>query len=415
MRIGMISFHTSPLSPLGKGKAGGMNAYIQALGRQLAEKGVEVDCFTRLQDEKTPTIQEAGPRMRLVSLPAGPPSPLPPHLLFPHLKEFQIGMEDFLEDERSHGGYDLLHAHYYLSGWIGLRLRQLWRIPLVFTFHTIGPLKDEAMGQGEPGEPGERRQIEEEVAHGADLIIASSPHEGSSLRRLYQVADEHLAIVPCGVDIDLFRPRDPGQARYELRLSSGKILLFVGRLEAIKGIGLLLQGLARIRSDLDLPSDLRPTLVIVGEAEEKNPWKDQADRLGLSPWVLFAGAQPRKKMPLYYAACDAVVIPSRYESFGLVALEAAACGCPVIATSVGGLPYAVRQDRTGLLVPMDDVEALALAIRRLLIDDKLANRLGGEGRKWAQELSWSRISDRILSLYPKVLGIAAPSGMRIYA
>jgi D-inositol-3-phosphate glycosyltransferase len=324
-------------------------------------------------------------------------------------------MEDFLEDEGRQGGWDLLHAHYYLSGWIGLRLKQLWKRPLLFTFHTIGPLKDEAMGQGEPREPIHRRGVEEEVAGGADLIIASSPHEVDSLRRLYQVEDERLAIVPCGVDTDFFRRRDPLEARRELGFSSGKILLFAGRLETVKGIDLLLQGLAGLRADPVLPSHLRPTLVILGEAEEENPWKDQAARLGLSPWILFAGAQSREKMPLYYAACDVVVIPSRYESFGLVALEAAACGCPVVATSVGGLPYAVRRDRTALLVPKDDVGALVLAIRSLLIDDQLATRLGAEGRKWAQELSWPRISDRILSLYLKILGLAAPSTVRIHA
>jgi len=408
MRLAMISFHTSPLAPLGKGKAGGMNAYVLAMGREFAGRGIEVDCFTRIQDPDTATAVQDGPGMRVISLAAGPAVPLPPPALISYLPEFRAGAAAF--QEREGRAYDLLHAHYYLSGWAGLRLKQSWRIPLLFMFHTIGPLKDAVAREGEDREPLFRRQIEEEVSNGADLIIASNPHERDSIRGLYRVAEEKVAVLPCGVDTTLFRPSDQREARTRLGLPPGKILLFVGRMEAVKGIDLLWQAMARLRSAADLPSGFFPKLILIGGEGSGDRWRAQATQLGLDPFVLFLGAQPHREMPLYYAACDALVMPSRYESFGIVALEAAACGRPVIATSVGGLPYAVSEDRTALLVPGNDVEALASAIQRILSDEGLANSLGQEGRRWAETFSWSNISDRMLSIYERALAMPATGG-----
>ena len=390
-----------------------MNAYVLDLGRELGQRGIEVDCFTRLQDEEESSLTEVGPKMRVVSLPAGPPRPLPPSSLLPYLEEFQVFVDAFRRREGL--DYDLLHAHYYLSGWIALRLKALWRVPLLFMFHTIGPLKDAASREGGEREPTWRRQLEEEVARGADLIIASNPHERDSLERLYGAPEERISVVTCGVDIGLFRPLNRQQARSKLGLPPGKILLFVGRLEHIKGVDLLLQAMVFLRSVSDLPAELFPRLIMVGGEEEIEPGRAQARKLGVAPWVLFLGAQPRERMPLYYAACDVVVIPSRYESFGIVALEAAACGRPVIATSVGGLPYAVSPDRTALLVPGNEVAALALAIQQILVDQDLADSLSQQGRKWAEDFSWSRICDRILSLYERALTIPAVGGKEIHA
>jgi D-inositol-3-phosphate glycosyltransferase len=249
--------------------------------------------------------------------------------------------------------------------------------------------------------------MEQEVAHGADLIIASNPHELDSIQRLYGVSSGRLAIVPCGVDTALFHPLDQQEARSKLGLPPGKILLFVGRLEHIKGVDLLLRAIARLRSSLDFPPELFPELMVVGGEEGTDYWRTQAGDWGIAPWVSFSGAQPHEFMPLYYAACDAVVIPSRYESFGIVALEAAACGRPVIATSVGGLPYAVSPDKTALLVPAEDTEALAAAIQRILMDEDLSDSLGRQSRRWVEDFSWPQIGDRILFQYQRVLALAA--------
>jgi len=408
MRLAMISFHTPPSAPLGEGKAGGMNAYILGLGQELARRGIEVDCFTRIQDEKTPTTVPVSPGMRMISLPAGPPIPLSPPSLIPYLAEFQIGMEAFREIEGKE--YDLLHAHYYLSGRVGLRLRENWQIPLLFMFHTIAFLKDGTARQGEEKEPLSRHQIEREMADGADLIIASNPHEENSIRSFFQVPADRVAVVPCGVDTALFRPLDQEKARRELGLPFGKILLFVGRIEPIKGIDLLLQAMAELRSSPDLPSGPFPNLILVGGAEGMDALKALAKRWGLDPWLLFLGSKPHRSMPLYYAACDALVIPSRYESFGIVALEAAACGRPVIATRAGGLPFAVSPGKTSLMVPENDPASFALAIRRILTAEGLAKSLGQAGREWAEGFSWSRISDRILACYEKAMAIPAGGG-----
>ena len=403
MHLAMISFHTSPLAPLGKGKAGGMNAYILGLGLELARRGIEVDCFTRMQDEETPTVFPSGPGMRIISLPAGPPRPLPPPEQIPYLQEFQMRIRDFREREGKE--YDLLHAHYYLSGWVGLRLKMAWRIPLLFMFHTIALLKDATAREGEEREPLSRHRIEKQVAEGADLIIASNPHEEDSIHSFFQVAADRITVVPCGVDTDLFRPLDQGMARSELGLTFGKILLFVGRIEPIKGIDLLLEAMGHLRSLPGFPPHLFPRLLLVGGSERMDPLRDQAKILGLDPWLLLMGTKPHSAMPLYYASCDALVIPSRYESFGIAALEAAACGRPVIATQVGGLPYAVSPDKTSLMVRQNDPANLAFAMQRILTDERLAKSLGEEGRRWAEDFSWSRISDRILACYEKAMAI----------
>ncbi len=409
MCLAMISFHTSPLAPLGTGKAGGMNAYILGLGQELARRGIAVDCFTRIQDEKTETVVPVGPAMRIISLPAGPPLPLSPPSLLPYLEEFQAGMEAFRE--RGGIGYDLLHAHYYLSGEVGLRLRERWHIPLLFMFHTTALLKDRTARQGEEKEPLSRHRIEREVAQGADLVIASNPHEMDSLRNFYQIPRDRVAVVPCGVDTDLFRPLDQEKARRELGLSCGKILLFVGRMEPIKGIDLLLQAMVELRSTPDPHPGPFPKLILVGGGTEgMDAGKPHAKGGGLDPGLLFLGPQPHGSMPLYYAACDALVIPSRYESFGIVALEAAACGRPVIATQVGGLPYAISPGKTSLMVPENDPASLALAIQRILTDEGLAKSLGQAGRVWAEGFSWSRISDQILACYEKARATPSAGG-----
>jgi D-inositol-3-phosphate glycosyltransferase len=212
------------------------------------------------------------------------------------------------------------------------------------------------------------------------------------------------------VDTDLFRPLDQEKARCELGLSCGKILLFVGRIEPIKGIDLLLQAMAELHSAPDFRPRPFPKLILVGGAEGMDAWKARAKGWGLDPWLLFLGPRPHRSMPLYYAACDALVIPSRYESFGIVALEAAACGRPVIATQVGGLPYAVSPGKTSLMVLENDPTSLVHAIRRILTDEELAKSLGQEGRGWAESFSWPRISDRILACYEKAMAIPAGGG-----
>jgi D-inositol-3-phosphate glycosyltransferase len=403
MRVAMISFHASPLADLGPAKAGGMNAYILALGRELGRRKIQVDCFTRRGTNPGPIVQQAGPGFRVVSLPAGPPCLLPPSSLLPFLGEFGEAIEAFRHEED--GRYDLLHAHYYLSGAVASTLKQRWQVPLVFMYHTLGPLNDGVIEGGDPKEPPWRRSLEQRVAQEADLIVAASPHEKDSIQRFYSPPADRLRVIPCGVDVDLFRPLDRQDCRHRLGIAADKILLFVGRLERIKGIDLLLQAFRRLLFATELGAEPLPQLLLVGGNGETDGWRRQARELGVSQQVRFCGPQPASQLPLFYGACDAVIIPSRYESFSLVALEAASCARPLIATSVGGLASAVQPGQNALLVPPQDVDGLAAAMRRVLTDEQLSASLGKRGREWAQGFSWCVIADRILQLYQSLLAV----------
>lgn len=399
LAVAMLSVHTCPLAALGGKETGGMNVYVREVARELGRMGATVDIFTRSQDPAVPRVVEMSAAVRVIHLPAGPQAPLPRARVHDHLGEFLDGVEGW----RIARGvdYDLVHAHYWLSGVVGLALRERWSVPVLQMFHTLGRLKN-ATGSGEP-EPPVRLAGEARLAAEADRIVAASPVERADLIRLLGAARERIAVVPCGVDTALFTPGDRAEARRRLGLDEGSHLLYVGRIAPIKGLATLLEAVARLRGQ-GWPVRLT---VIGGEKDEpldghEAGLRRRAAALGLDGAVRFAGAQPQEALRSWYVAADATVLPSYYESFGMVALEAMACASPVIASRVGGLTTTVRDGVTGFLVAEGDPAALAARIADVLGDPDRALRLGLEGVRWARQHRWPCVAEAVCREYARL-------------
>jgi len=395
----MLSMHTSPLAPLGRTRhAGGMNVYVRELARELGRGGMYADIFTRRSDPATPFVQWLTEHVRLITITAGPATPLPPTELFPYVEDFTRGVLRFAE--RARHGYDLIHSHYWLSGVAGLTLAREWDVPHVTMFHTVERLKGAQFGDGAPCGPAAAVRIDHEarIAASCDAIVVSTEHERGQLRRLYALPPSRLRIIPCGVDLCTFTPgtrAERREARRTLDLGDAPTLLFVGRLDPIKGIELLLESVAALRTPAQL--------VVVGGNPDGDPeverLRDRAATLGLAERAHFPGAVPQPELVRYYRAADALVVTSRYESFGLAAVEALACGTPVVAAPVGGLPSIVRDTQNGVLVPWRCAQAFAERIDALLADPRLRARLAANARRSVERYAWPRIGDRVRELY----------------
>lgn len=409
-RVAMVSVHTSPLARLGEKDAGGLNVYVRELSRQLGQLGVAVDIFTRRADPDLPDVIPLSERVRVVQIAAGPPAPLDKADLFGVLPTFASEMALF--GLREGLSYDVVHAHYWLSGWVAHLLRRYWDAPTVVMFHTLGQLKEDAANGAPDGrEPARRIAIERQVMHQADAIVAGNPRERSTMIWRYGVETDRVTTIGCGIDLDRFRPRDRAVARAELGFGAEPLLLFVGRIDPAKGIDFLLDGYARLRARWQGPHP--PRLAIVGGELHPGPegpvlgpelaqLRHLATASGVADGLLFQGPQPHESLPAYYAAADVVVVPSRYESFGLVAIEALACGTPVVASRVGGLAYTIEDGQNGFLAPYGDGEALATALDRLLHDAGLWARLSAGAVASVQNFGWPAIATRILQLYATV-------------
>jgi D-inositol-3-phosphate glycosyltransferase len=395
-RIAVISAHTSPLAPLGYRETGGMNVYVRELSREIGRRGYQVDVFTRRADPDVPDVVEAAPNVRVIHLRAGPEDIEARRQLYAYLREFETGLLDFQRAESL--TYDVIHSHYWLSGLLGLRLRARWGVPLVNMFHTLGELKRRVDGQNEPVA---RIEAERRVAREADVIVAAAEHEKRALIDLYGAPPERIAVVPCGVDLARFRPIDKKCARRRLGLNGDRLLLFVGRMEPLKGLDVLLGAAARL--DEDLPVRV---LVVGGDgraSDELDRLKGLSDRLGIAARVTFTGPVGHDVLPLYYNAADVCIVPSYYESFGLVALEAMACGTPVVASHVGGLSVTVRDGETGYLVEQHSPQPFADRVAALLADDELRRSFGRSASEAAGGFSWPRVADAIELLYHRVV------------
>jgi len=399
--------HTCPLAALGGKETGGMNVYVREIARELARMRMRADIFTRSQNPDIPRVVHLAEGVRVVHLAAGPQAPMARERVFDHLDEFVDGVEDF---RRANGAdYDLIHAHYWLSGAAGLALRQRWGAPLVQMFHTLGRLKNDASRNGADREPDARIAEEARIVAAADRIIAATVVERAHLVSHYGADAARIAVIPCGVDTELFAPGDQGAARAALGLGDDPHLLYVGRQTPIKGLETLLDAMARLRA-----AGSRARLSIVGgDADEpmdghEAALRERLARLGLGHAVTFVGALPQGSLPAWYVAADAIVLPSYYESFGMVALEAMACGSPVVASRVGGLQATVRDRVTGLLVPDHDPVALADALGRLLGDEDLRWRLGREGVRWAAQHRWPCVAEAVCREYAALVEAAAP-------
>jgi D-inositol-3-phosphate glycosyltransferase len=406
LRVAILTVHTCPLAALGGKETGGMNVYVREIARELARMRMRADIFTRSQNPSIPRVVQLAEGVRVVHLAAGPQAPMPRERVCDHLDEFVDGVEAF----RLGAGvdYDLVHAHYWLSGTAGLALRRRWGVPLVQMFHTLGHLKNDATPAGAEREPAVRLEEEARIVGAADRIIASTVVERAHLVSHYGADPTRIAVIPCGVDTELFAPGDRQAARAGLGLGDDPHLLYVGRQSPIKGLATLLEAMARLRA-----AGSRARLSVVGgDADEPRHGHEAALRerlagLGLDDVVSFVGPQPQDRLRDWYVAADVTVLPSYYESFGMVALEAMACGSPVVASRVGGLQTTVRDRVTGLLVPEQDAAALADALDRLLADEDLRWRLGREGVRWAAQHRWPCVAEAVCREYAALVEAAA--------
>ncbi|MDP9023464.1 MAG: glycosyltransferase [Actinomycetota bacterium] len=405
-RLAVLSVHTSPLDQPGTGDGGGLNVYVLEVARRLAARGVAVDIFTRAAAADLPAVVELGERLHVHHVMAGPRRPIAKSTLHTHLSAFLLGVERRAETVVGHGGYDVIHAHYWMSGWVGRRLRQRWGVPLVQTFHTLARVKDAARGAGEPPEPGVRLLVEEQLVGDADRIVVPVCDEARLLHRSYGTSGARLAVVSPGVDLDVFHPAPAGEPR-EAPGGDGPLLLFVGRLQPLKAPDVAVRTLARVR---DHVPDAR--LLVVGGASGNGHGRTGPDELlalarslAVGPAVAVAPARPQGDLADVYRAADVVVVPSRSESFGLVALEAQACGTPVVAARVGGLQAVVGDG--GTLVDGHDPSDHAAAVVTYLRDPARRAHAAAAGVRAARQASWDRTVDGILAVYRDVSGITA--------
>jgi len=393
-RVAMLSLHTSPLSQPGAGDSGGMNVYVHSLASALARAGVGCDVLTRADHAEQPPIIDVEPGFRVVHLDAGPRRPVPKESL-PML------VDDLIASGRcylaSAGEVDALHAHYWISGAVGHRLKHELDLPLVTTFHTLARTKVSA---GIDDDSTERSHIEGEVVACSDRIVASTVDEVDELAA-YNAVPDRIEVIPPGVDHALFSPGDARAARRRLGLPAGPLVLFVGRIQPLKGADVALRTLAA------LPDD-RTTLVIVGGPSgadgerELASLRALADELGITDRVRWVEPQPHAALVDWYRAADVCIVPSRTESFGLVALEAAACGTPVVASEVGGLRSLVADGEAGFLVAGRAAADYAAPVQLLLADERRAQRMGSAAVARSRQYAWSMTAARLRRLYADV-------------
>ena len=389
LRAGIISLHTSPLTQAGSGDSGGMNVYIREFVSSLTQAGVACDVFVRRWSDELDPIVEVEPGFRVIHVPAGPVD-LTKEELPGIVDEFTAWMRSWLSDNP----VDVLHANYWLSGIVGHRLKHPLDLPLVTTFHTLARVKAE-MGDDEP-----RSRIDAEamVVACSDVLVANADEERRQLLELYGATNDQIEIVAPGVDRALFSPGSSKGARTAIRYEGGPLVLFVGRIQPLKGVDIAVEALS-------LLSDPTSTLMIVGGASgqegdtEVHRIGDLVEGLGLSDRVIFVEPQPHYALSTYYRAADVLVMPSRSESFGLVALEAAACGVPVVAAAVGGLRTLVKDGLTGYLIDERDSAQYAAAIDRILLDPTHAAALGAAAAVQASRYPWSGLAARLRRIY----------------
>jgi D-inositol-3-phosphate glycosyltransferase len=358
----------------------------------------------------------------VIQVTAGPVKESPKEAIFDHLPEFVCNVRQFVD---SNGlDYDLVHTHYWLSGWAGWLLKKWWNVPMVHMSHTLGLVKNFVAEDSSQLETERRIQVERLLCQVADGLVAGSPTDKEDLIYLYDASPEKVTVIPCGVNLDLFSPVDKRLARSIINQEEGRIVLFVGRIEPLKGLHTLIEAVRLLSQSGHEYDDLR-TLVIGGSAPEMDNGstsaEDELTRLrqtveaaGLDGRIRFLGSQGQENLRYFYSAADVCVVPSRYESFGLVALESMACGTPVIASEVGGLKSTVLDGRTGFLVPDDNPRAIAGRLSLVLSDSALRTTLGEQACLKALDYSWPLVAGRLIDLYDRIIdrgdGLLLPFG-----
>ena len=400
-RIAFVSVHGCPLARLGSKDTGGMSVYVHQLALSLGRLGFQVDIYTRVHDSHDSQTVDLGENARVIHVPAGPAG-APKEDLFHYLPRFLSRVRAFQKRHRL--TYDLIHSHYWLSGWVGEALSKEWDVPHVATFHTLAEIKTRArIGEEEAGP---RSATEHQVVAAADRIIVSTAHEMGALQRLYGAQEDRLRVVNPGVDLSLFQPGDQRAARDQLGINGYHTLLYVGRLEPIKGLDVLLHTMASIEA----PRAVQLLVAGGGDAQDEGSqrMKRLTHELAIQDRVDFLGNLDHNLLPLYYQAADVCVVPSYYESFGLVAMEAMACGTPVVASRVPGLQAIVRDNHSGYLVPWHCPDAFTDRLEVLLANDALRESMGKEALSTAQDMGWDRAAAAVSEVYEE-LGVVPPS------
>jgi D-inositol-3-phosphate glycosyltransferase len=401
-RVAMLSVHTSPLDAPGGGDAGGMNVYIVETAKRLAERGVEVEIFTRATSSDQPPIVALCPGVHVRHVTAGPFEGLAKGDLPAQLCAFTAGVMR-AEVRHEPGWYDVIHSHYWLSGQVGWLARERWGVPLVHSAHTLAKVKNALLAEGDDPEPMARMIGEEQVAAEADRLIASTADEADELVRLYSADPAKVRTIAPGVDLELFTPGSSARSRRRLGLREDALtLLFVGRIQPLKAPDVLLRAAALLQDDPALAG--RVQVLVLGAPSgsglaRPHYLESLRDELDLRDVVQFRPPASRAVVADYYRAADLTVVPSHNESFGLVALESQACGTPVVAAAVGGLPTAVADDVSGVLVDGHDPQQWAKVLSDLLRTPTVLTRLGDGARPHAERFSWQRTAEGLLVAY----------------
>ncbi len=390
LRIAMVSAHSCPIGNLGAKDTGGMSVYIRELAHELGKQGHLVDVYTRAHDPKDRQTYELGQNARLIHLEAGEVEDIQKLIVYSYLPDFAYNLENF----RKHNDlqYDLIFSHYWLSGLVGEYLQQRWNVPHITMFHTLGAVKN-TIGIGED-EPELRIETERGLTQNCHHIIAPTEKEKEELILHYSALPERIGVVPCGVNLEQFKPVSKESARQYLGFGNDKIILFVGRLDPLKGIDKLIKAIPYLQNIQGL------RLMVIGGGEHSQREIEQLQKLAcnlnIQDSVTFLGLIKHEQLPYFYSAADACVVPSYYESFGLVALESLACGTPVVATDVGNLKSVIHQGETGYVVtdnaPHRLADKIALLLSGLSTDTESALSI----RASVSRFSWSNIAEAII-------------------
>jgi len=422
LRVAMLSYHTCPLAILGGKDTGGMNVYVRDLTRELGRLGIHVDVFTRSQDEHVPhVLHDLGYGNRVVHVPAGPEVPLAKRELTDYIPQFVNGIKAFTAEKGIH--YDIIHSHYWMSGLAAESLSDAWGgTPIVHMFHTLGEMKNRIAQSDEERESPERIAGEKRVLARVDRMVTATLAERTQLRFLYKADDRKLITIPPGVDTSHFYPIPPDEAKMAIGIKPDvRMILFVGRIEPLKGLDTLIRAMSCLKlNHPDHPNHPVHLAIIGGEPDassqqmsaEMARLQQLCDELALDQTVIFLGKRGQDTLPYYYSAAEVLVMPSHYESFGMVALEAMACGTPVIASEVGGLGFLVQNGKTGYTIPNGDPGVLYDKLSILLEDANLREAMGKRATEYAQSYTWDKIAAQIVGVYQALLNKNKENGIR---
>ena len=405
--LAIISLHASPVAALGAGENGGMNVYVRAVCEELSRRGIPTEVFTRRSSGQGPDRIRLAEKSWVTRLAVGPAEDIGKARLFDLLPDFSDVI--LSEQRRRRVDYSLIHSHYWLSGWVAARLHDEWSLPWFHTFHTLARVKNERAAEGAIVEPEHRIAVEQAIVRNCDRLIASSAQEADDLVRLYGASRNRLSVVAPGVDLRVFKERPTGALRIRLGLGDAPVVVFAGRLERLKGADTVIRAMALLAADRAQPEP--PILLVIGDDSHNGASESRlsggerarlealAGSLRIGGQVRFLGSVDQPALAAYLSLAAVCVVPSYSESFGLVALEAAACGTPVVAARVGGLPTIVKDGLTGFTLISHDPAQYAERIGRLLADEELRRCFSRRSRLVATRFTWRETVDRLVAEY----------------